>query len=125
MRSVPYLTAVISCLQNDRKWCIIEQESHAVITAREVAKVSTTRDIARRGFRAKMLPFLNQYQMVLITPRIEPDSASPHGGRLVISFPEDSGCEAFSVPLNPTPDILANWPMYVVMSVSLSWGSWP
>ncbi|PIL31071.1 hypothetical protein GSI_05767 [Ganoderma sinense ZZ0214-1] len=74
-------------LENDRKWCIIEQESHAVITAREVAK------------------------MVLITPRIEPDSASPYGGRLVVSFPEDSGCETFSVPLNPTPDILATWPI--------------
>ncbi|KAM5538345.1 hypothetical protein V8D89_007947 [Ganoderma adspersum] len=74
-------------LENDRKWCIIEQESHAVITAREVAK------------------------MVLITPRIEADPTSSYGGRLVISFPEDSGCDTLSVPLNPTPDILANWPI--------------
>lgn len=52
--------------------------------------------------------------MVLITPRIEPDPASPYGGRLVVSFPEDSGCETFAVPLNPTPDILENWLVYVI-----------
>ncbi|KAI0779027.1 hypothetical protein BD413DRAFT_601634 [Trametes elegans] len=74
-------------LENDRKWCIIEAESHAVITAREVSK------------------------MVLITPRVEPDAGSPYGGRLVVSFPEDSDCETFSVPLYPTADMLADWPI--------------
>ncbi|KAI0370101.1 hypothetical protein BV20DRAFT_944722 [Pilatotrama ljubarskyi] len=74
-------------LENDRKWCIIEADSHAIITAREVSK------------------------MVLITPRVELDATSPFGGRLVISFPADSGCETFAIPLNPTRDVLADWPM--------------
>ncbi|KAI0352239.1 hypothetical protein OH77DRAFT_1486006 [Trametes cingulata] len=74
-------------LENDRKWCIIEADTHAIITAREVSK------------------------MVLITPRVEIDTTSPYGGRLVISFPEDSGCETFAIPLNPTADMLADWPI--------------
>ncbi|KAH9854380.1 hypothetical protein C2E23DRAFT_818523 [Lenzites betulinus] len=74
-------------LENDRKWCIIDADSRAIITAREVSK------------------------MVLITPRVEVDPASPYGGRLVISFPEDSGCETFSIPLYPTPDMLEDWPV--------------
>ncbi|TFY55475.1 hypothetical protein EVJ58_g8225 [Rhodofomes roseus] len=47
--------------------------------------------------------------MVLIAPQIVPDSSSPHGGTLEVSFPEESGCESFAVPLNPTPDILSTW----------------
>ncbi|KAI0640288.1 MOSC N-terminal beta barrel domain-containing protein [Trametes polyzona] len=74
-------------LEYDRKWCIIDANSHAIITAREVPK------------------------MVLITPRVEVDSASAHGGRLVISFPEDSGCETFSVPLYPASELLTDWPV--------------
>ncbi|KAI0325427.1 hypothetical protein GY45DRAFT_1330328 [Cubamyces sp. BRFM 1775] len=74
-------------LENDRKWCIIEAESHNIITAREVGK------------------------MVLITPKVEVDAASPYGGRLTVSFPADSDCETFSVPLNPTDDLLADWPV--------------
>ncbi|TFK80892.1 hypothetical protein K466DRAFT_503094 [Polyporus arcularius HHB13444] len=74
-------------LENDRRWCIIEAGSHAIITAREVSK------------------------MVLITPRIEVDDASPYGGRLVVSFPEDSDCESFSVPLYPTQDMVSDWPV--------------
>ncbi|KAI0652725.1 MOSC N-terminal beta barrel domain-containing protein [Trametes meyenii] len=74
-------------LENDRKWCIVEAETHTIITAREVAK------------------------MVLITPRVEADATSPHGGKLVISFPEDSDCETFSVPLYPTEELLADWPI--------------
>ncbi|KAJ3985723.1 hypothetical protein F5890DRAFT_1408843 [Lentinula detonsa] len=64
-------------LEHDRRFCIIEAGSHQVITAREVSK------------------------MVMITPRIETDEESPHGGVLSISFPENSGCESFSVPLYP------------------------
>ncbi|KAF9041165.1 hypothetical protein BDP27DRAFT_1347363 [Rhodocollybia butyracea] len=76
-------TSVQSCrytpegLENDRRFCIVEANSHKVVTAREVAKT------------------------VLITPRIEVDENSPHGGVLSISFPKDSGCESFSVPLYP------------------------
>ncbi|KAI9067205.1 hypothetical protein FKP32DRAFT_1588842 [Trametes sanguinea] len=74
-------------LENDRKWCIIEADTHTIITAREVSK------------------------MVLISPRIEVDPSSPYGGRLVVSFPEDSGCETFAVPLSPTQEMLADWPI--------------
>lgn len=48
-------------------------------------------------------------QMVLIVPRIKADGASPYGGVLTVSFPVDSGCEAFSVPLSPTKDVLDGW----------------
>ena len=30
-----------------------------------------------------------------------------------MSFPSDSGCEPFSVPLNPTQDMLDKWAMWV------------
>ncbi|EIW63739.1 uncharacterized protein TRAVEDRAFT_137982 [Trametes versicolor FP-101664 SS1] len=72
-------------LENDRKWCIIDADSRAIITAREVAK------------------------MVLITPRVEVDPASPYGGKLVVSFPEDSDLETFSIPLYPTEQMLEDW----------------
>ncbi|KAI0829079.1 hypothetical protein BC628DRAFT_1362296 [Trametes gibbosa] len=74
-------------LENDRKWCIIDADSHAILTAREVSK------------------------MVLITPRVDADPAALYGGKLVISFPEDSECETFSVPLHPTADMLEDWPI--------------
>ncbi|KAL1739357.1 hypothetical protein HDZ31DRAFT_49518, partial [Schizophyllum fasciatum] len=67
-------------LENDRKWCIVDAETHQVITAREVAK------------------------MVLITPTL-PDAS----GLLHISFPPDSGCEPFAVPASPSEDTLATW----------------
>jgi len=49
--------------------------------------------------------------MLLIVPRVEIDDSSPHGGRLEVSFPEDSGCETFSVPLQPSQEILVTWKM--------------
>ena len=52
--------------------------------------------------------------MILITPRIEVDTASPYGGRLIVAFPEDSDCEMFSVPLNLTQDLIDTWPAYVL-----------
>ncbi|KAF9225300.1 hypothetical protein BS17DRAFT_778412 [Gyrodon lividus] len=72
-------------LQHDRKWCIVRADNNLVVTAREVAK------------------------MVLIHPRIIPEPPSPEGGRLEVSFPDDSGCETFSVPLNPSEDTLRKW----------------
>jgi len=66
-------------LQNDRLWCIIDAEKVLVITARDVPK------------------------MVLITPSIGKD------GTLNISFPEGSGCDPFSIPLQPTDDVLKAW----------------
>jgi len=44
---------------------------------------------------------------VLIHPRIVRDLSSSNGGHLEISFPEDSGCETFSVPLNLAKDKLS------------------
>jgi hypothetical protein len=49
--------------------------------------------------------------MVLIVPRIDVDPSSPYGGRLEISFPEDSGCETFFVPLRPDHELLQTWEM--------------
>ncbi|KZT73416.1 hypothetical protein DAEQUDRAFT_703847 [Daedalea quercina L-15889] len=72
-------------LEHDRRWGIIDATTHRILTARQVEK------------------------MVLIAPRILPDPASPHGGTLEVSFPEESGCESFAVPLNPTPDLLSSW----------------
>lgn len=51
--------------------------------------------------------------MVLISPRIEYDELSPYGGKLVVSFPPESGCPVFEVPLNPTPDVVSQWELYV------------
>lgn len=72
-------------LENDRKWCIIDAQKRTILTA--------------RGFA----------NMVLITPRLEPDPSSAYGGQLVVSFPEGSGCESFAVPIEPTPDMLRSW----------------
>ncbi|KAJ6463749.1 hypothetical protein DFH09DRAFT_1226904 [Mycena vulgaris] len=72
-------------LEFDRRWCIIEAKDHTVITAREFPK------------------------MVLITPQIEADPASPDLGALSVSFPDESGCEPFSLPLCPSQTVLASW----------------
>ncbi|OBZ68462.1 Mitochondrial amidoxime-reducing component 1 [Grifola frondosa] len=47
--------------------------------------------------------------MAIDLPRLVPDSSSPHGGELVVTFPEGSGCETFLVPLDPAPDVLRSW----------------
>lgn len=47
--------------------------------------------------------------MVLITPTIETDENSPFEGFLRVSFPKDSRCESFSVPLRPTSEMLNKW----------------
>ncbi|KAH7886257.1 MOSC N-terminal beta barrel domain-containing protein [Phlebopus sp. FC_14] len=72
-------------LEHDRKWCILNADNSSVVTARQFSK------------------------MVLIHPRIVPDGSSPEGGRLEVSFPDDSGCETFSIPLNPTEGMLRQW----------------
>ncbi|KAH7927258.1 hypothetical protein BV22DRAFT_1032010 [Leucogyrophana mollusca] len=80
-------------LDNDRKWCIIRADNNVVVTAREAG---TT---------------------VLIHPRIVSD-LSPEGGRLEVSLPKSSGCETFSVPLNPSAETLRGWK---TLDISL-WG---
>jgi len=72
-------------LENDRKWCIIRADNHVVVTARQASKI------------------------VLIHPRIIADPSAPEGGRLEVNFPEDSGCETFSLPLNPSEDTFQKW----------------
>jgi len=47
--------------------------------------------------------------LVLITPRIEFDETSPEPGQLLVTFPPDSGCETFSVPLQPAEETLKSW----------------
>lgn len=74
-------------LEHDRTWCIVDANTYVVMTARAFAK------------------------MVLITPRIELDSESPHTGVLDISFPEESECESFKIPLKPTEEVLRTWKM--------------
>lgn len=70
---------------HDRKWCIVTVDTHKIITIRDVPS------------------------MVLISPRIEHDETSPSGGKLVVSFPPESECPIFEVPLNPTPDVVSQW----------------
>ncbi|KAG6380737.1 hypothetical protein JVT61DRAFT_5119 [Boletus reticuloceps] len=72
-------------LEHDRKWCIIRADNHVVVTARQVGKI------------------------VLIHPRIVTDPSVPGGGYLEVAFPEDSGCETFSLPLNPSRDTFEKW----------------
>ncbi|KAH9949331.1 MOSC N-terminal beta barrel domain-containing protein [Amylocystis lapponica] len=72
-------------LENDRRWCVIDAKTNTIVTAREVPT------------------------MVLVTPHIKSDPSSPYGGQLVVTFPEESGCETFTVPLNPTADVRRKW----------------
>ncbi|KAK0199089.1 MOSC N-terminal beta barrel domain-containing protein [Armillaria mellea] len=82
-------------LENDRLWSIVDAVTKSVITAREVSK------------------------MVLITPQIETDDNSPYGGVLRVSFPEDSSCNSFDVPLHPSEEMLNTWQSFDVVM----WGS--
>ncbi|KIP10154.1 hypothetical protein PHLGIDRAFT_66205 [Phlebiopsis gigantea 11061_1 CR5-6] len=74
-------------LENDRKWAIMDANKNVILTAREVP------------------------QLVMIHPRIQYDASSPTKGQLVISVPSEMGPVSFSVPLEPTSDILASWPI--------------
>jgi hypothetical protein len=52
--------------------------------------------------------------MMKIHPAVFPDEADPHGGHMAVSFPPESGCPSFTVPLNPNEDLLKTWKMYVI-----------
>ena len=59
-------------------------------------------------------------QLVLVTPRFEYDPTSPHKGYMVVTVPkEDDDPVEFSVPIEPTSDILAEWPMCVACLATL------
>ena len=50
-------------------------------------------------------------QMVLIEPQFHYDSMSPHKGTLVVSVPSgEEDFVQFSVPIDPTPSTLIDWP---------------
>ncbi|KZV90908.1 hypothetical protein EXIGLDRAFT_616305 [Exidia glandulosa HHB12029] len=67
-------------LEHDRRWVLVGLDKSEVLTARTVPK------------------------MVLVHPRVNQDSQT-----LDVTFPADSGCTDFSVPLNPSPDQLSAW----------------
>ncbi|TCD62695.1 hypothetical protein EIP91_006555 [Steccherinum ochraceum] len=69
----------------DRKWCIVKAEDQRVLTLRQHA------------------------EMVHIHPRILPDPTSPYGGVLTVEVPLSTGTKTFSLPLNPTPEMLETW----------------
>jgi hypothetical protein len=71
--------------QYDRKWCIIDDRSHRILTQRD-------------------LP-----QMVRIMPEI--DRAA---GFLRVSFPPDADCEAFEAQLDPPSAETAEWQLYAL-----------
>ncbi|TCD68300.1 hypothetical protein EIP91_011159 [Steccherinum ochraceum] len=87
--SVPEARYTPRGLQYDREWCIIDAETHDVLTARTLAST------------------------VLVHPRLEIDPNHPYGGFMIVDVPKasgDSGYTSFSVPIKPTPDVLASWP---------------
>jgi hypothetical protein len=47
--------------------------------------------------------------MVLIQTEILEEPDSPLGSLLRVSFPEESGYEPFTIPLEPTVDMLSEW----------------
>ena len=48
-------------------------------------------------------------QMVLIEPHLEYDPSSPTNGQMVVSVPRGDGFVQFSLPIEPTKDVLARW----------------
>lgn len=72
-------------LQYDREFMIIDARTHKAITARDVAK------------------------MVLICPEVHPDSSSPNGGTLRVSFPPEAELDGFEVPLQPCHEQVQEW----------------
>ncbi|KAJ3534892.1 hypothetical protein NM688_g7061 [Phlebia brevispora] len=72
-------------LENDRKWCIIDANTHHIITARELPK------------------------MVLLEPTLVYDITSEYEGKLIVSVPKGADFVTFHVPIAPTPDILETW----------------
>jgi hypothetical protein len=53
--------------------------------------------------------------MVLITPQIVVDATSPYSGVLSVSFPDESGCESFSLPLSPGQNTLDSWKRFAAV----------
>ena len=47
--------------------------------------------------------------MILIHPEVAKDASDAEGGEMKVSFPEDSGCETFTIPLVPSEERLNAW----------------
>ncbi|KAI6163709.1 MOSC N-terminal beta barrel domain-containing protein [Pisolithus thermaeus] len=92
--SVQQARFTLEGFEYDRKWCIIDARDNSVVTARQFSK------------------------MVLIYPRIVLGS-SLEPECLEVSFPESSGCEPFSVPLNPGEEEIRHLRRQVHLGVSL------
>lgn len=83
--SVPEVRYTPQGLENDRKWAILDPAENKILTAREVPK------------------------LVLVEPELRYDASSSTQGKLVVTVRPASGPVSFSVPIEPTPDILAQW----------------
>ncbi|GJE89452.1 hypothetical protein PsYK624_055530 [Phanerochaete sordida] len=79
--SVPEVRYTPQGLENDRKWAVYDPAENKILTAREVPK------------------------LVLVEPSLKYDTSSPTRGKLVVT----AGSESFSVPIEPTQDILTQW----------------
>lgn len=83
--SVPSSNYTPEGLEYDRIWSVIDAATNKIITAREVSK------------------------MILISPQIEKDDSSPFKGTLRVTVPNDTSLQTFSIPLEPTQEILETW----------------
>ena len=54
--------------------------------------------------------------MVLIHPSWVKDESDEERGEMIVSFPEDSGCNPFSIPLVPSEARLQTWERQVGMT---------
>jgi hypothetical protein len=54
---------------------------------------------------------MTTFQMVLISPRIEIDSSLPFKGTLNVTVHNDPNIQTFSIPLEPTQEVLEKWQM--------------
>ena len=95
--------------QHDRKLAIIDAHTHKVITARDQPRVSRVYDIVHDSRQDIHPLFLRDAKMVLILPRIDLDGEDQSQGRIHVSFPADSGCEPFTIPLDPPDEVLQTW----------------
>lgn len=49
------------------------------------------------------------FQLVLVETQLKYDRSLPYKGELVITVPFEPGRITFSIPIDPTPDVLQSW----------------
>ena len=84
---------------------MLDADKNVILTARELPKAGGSE------YASAPAALTCVGQLVLIDPKLQYDPASPTKGRLVVNVPLSSGTVALTVPIEPTPDILANWPL--------------